>query len=45
MATVHPSAILRVPHDERDEAMRGFVADLKLVAREAAAGAATDDSA
>ncbi len=39
MATLHPSAILRMPTDERDEAMRGFVADLKIVAREAAVGA------
>jgi uracil-DNA glycosylase len=37
MATLHPSAILRAPDAEaRDEAMRGFVADLKVVAREAA---------
>jgi uracil-DNA glycosylase family protein len=36
MATLHPSAILRAPDaGARDEAMRGFVADLKAVAREA----------
>jgi uracil-DNA glycosylase len=33
MATLHPSAILRAPDDERDEAMRGFVADLKVASR------------
>jgi uracil-DNA glycosylase family protein len=37
LATLHPSAILRAPdQDARDEAMRGFVADLKAVAREVA---------
>jgi DNA polymerase len=35
MATVHPSAILRVPDDEsRHEEMRRFVEDLALVARQ-----------
>jgi uracil-DNA glycosylase family protein len=34
MATLHPSAILRVPDEDRDEAMRGFVADLKAAAKE-----------
>jgi Uracil DNA glycosylase superfamily len=30
LATLHPSAILRAPdQDARDEAMRGFIADLK----------------
>jgi uracil-DNA glycosylase len=34
LATLHPSAILRAPDLEaRNEAMRDFVADLKLVAR------------
>ncbi|HXM06704.1 MAG TPA: UdgX family uracil-DNA binding protein [Candidatus Acidoferrum sp.] len=37
MATLHPSAILRVPDEDRDEAMRGFVADLKAAAKELAA--------
>jgi uracil-DNA glycosylase family protein len=37
MATLHPSAILRVPSEERDEAMRGFVADLKAAAKQLAA--------
>jgi uracil-DNA glycosylase family protein len=37
MATLHPSAILRVPDDDRDEAMRGFIADLKAAAKETAA--------
>jgi uracil-DNA glycosylase family protein len=32
VATVHPSSILRVPHELRDEQMREFVADLQLVA-------------
>jgi DNA polymerase len=30
--TTHPSAILRAPDEERDQAMRLFVADLKKVA-------------
>jgi hypothetical protein len=37
MATLHPSAILRVPDEDRDEAMRGFIADLKAAAKETAA--------
>jgi DNA polymerase len=37
MATLHPSAILRVPDEDRDEAMRGFIADLKAAAKELAA--------
>jgi uracil-DNA glycosylase len=37
LATLHPSAILRAPdRDARDEAMRGFIADLKIVACEVA---------
>ena len=32
-ATVHPSAVLRAPGDERAEAERAFVNDLKKVAR------------
>lgn len=37
LATLHPSAILRAPdRDARDEAMRGFIADLKIVAWEVA---------
>lgn len=31
-ATVHPSAVLRAPDDEREGARREFVADLKAVA-------------
>jgi uracil-DNA glycosylase len=37
MATLHPSAILRVPDVDREEAMRGFIADLKAAAKELAA--------
>lgn len=34
IATIHPAAILRAPDDEsRRVAMRGFVADLKKIAR------------
>jgi DNA polymerase len=33
IATLHPSAILRVPDEDRDEAMRGFVSDLKAAAK------------
>ena len=32
VATVHPSSILRVPHEQRDEQMAAFVDDLRLVA-------------
>jgi DNA polymerase len=32
IATVHPSAVLRAPDDERERARREFVADLKAVA-------------
>jgi DNA polymerase len=32
VATVHPSSILRVPHELRDEQMGAFVADLQLAA-------------
>jgi uracil-DNA glycosylase family protein len=32
VATVHPSSILRVPHEQRREQMEAFVADLALVA-------------
>ena len=32
IATVHPSAVLRAPDDERERARREFVADLKRVA-------------
>jgi DNA polymerase len=32
VATVHPSSILRVPHELREESMEAFVADLRLVA-------------
>ncbi|HET9423875.1 MAG TPA: UdgX family uracil-DNA binding protein [Gemmatimonadaceae bacterium] len=31
IATVHPSAVLRAPREERDEAMETFVADLRKV--------------
>jgi uracil-DNA glycosylase len=37
MATLHPSAILRVPDEDRDEAMRGFIADLTAAGNELAA--------
>ena len=38
-ATVHPSSILRAPDkDARDAAYRGFVDDLKIVARQLSAG-------
>jgi DNA polymerase len=37
MATLHPSAILRVPTEDRDETMRGFIADLRAAAKELAA--------
>jgi DNA polymerase len=33
VATIHPSAILRMEDDEREEEMRAFVDDLKVVAR------------
>jgi DNA polymerase len=33
MVTVHPSYILRVPPEDRNEAYRAFVADLKVAAR------------
>jgi len=32
LVTVHPSFLLRVPDEDRDEAYAGFVADLKLIA-------------
>jgi DNA polymerase len=32
IATVHPSAVLRAPDGEREQARREFVADLKRVA-------------
>jgi len=32
LATIHPSAVLRAPEEERDEMRRGFVADLHRVA-------------
>jgi uracil-DNA glycosylase family protein len=32
IATVHPSAVLRAPRQDRDRAMRDFIADLKKVA-------------
>jgi uracil-DNA glycosylase family protein len=32
-ATVHPSSILRVDDDEREDAMKAFIADLKAVRR------------
>jgi uracil-DNA glycosylase family protein len=37
VATVHPSSILRVPHEQREEQMRAFVDDLGLVAELAGA--------
>jgi uracil-DNA glycosylase family protein len=33
MATLHPSAILRMDDEDREEAMAGFVADLSVAAR------------
>jgi len=33
IATIHPSAVLRAPDDERENEYRGFVADLAIVAR------------
>jgi hypothetical protein len=32
VATVHPSSILRVPHEQRHEQMQSFVEDLQLAA-------------
>jgi uracil-DNA glycosylase family protein len=37
VATVHPSSILRVPHEQRREQMEAFVADLALAAELAGA--------
>jgi len=31
VATVHPSAVLRAPRDQRDQAMKDFIADLKKI--------------
>jgi uracil-DNA glycosylase family protein len=36
IATVHPSSILRAPPEDRDQAMRDLVADLRAVAKAAA---------
>src|SRR5438093_1418484 len=33
IATVHPSSILRAPEETREDEMRSFVADLKVVAK------------
>ena len=33
IATIHPSAILRAPDEDREEEYRHFVADLAIVAR------------
>jgi DNA polymerase len=33
IATIHPSAVLRAPDDEREQEYRHFVADLTIVAR------------
>jgi len=33
VATVHPSSILRAPEESRDEEMRAFVRDLRIVAK------------
>jgi uracil-DNA glycosylase len=33
LVTIHPSAVLRVTDDERDEALQGLVSDLRVVAR------------
>lgn len=37
LATIHPSAVLRAPDDEREEARAGLVADLAVVAQDLAA--------
>ncbi len=42
LATIHPSAVLRAPDEERDEMRRGFVADLRRVAEAIAAAQAGD---
>jgi DNA polymerase len=39
-ATIHPSAVLRAPREERDEMFDGLVADLSVVARRLPTGAA-----
>jgi DNA polymerase len=31
VATVHPSAVLRAPKDQRDQALKDFIADLKKI--------------
>jgi DNA polymerase len=36
MATVHPSSVLRAPHEQREEARRAFFADIRAVARQIA---------
>jgi uracil-DNA glycosylase len=36
LVTVHPSAILRTPPEEREQALAGFVADLRIAADHAA---------
>jgi DNA polymerase len=41
LATIHPSAVLRAPDEERDEMRRGFVADLHRVAAVIAEAQAT----
>jgi uracil-DNA glycosylase family protein len=46
IATVHPSAVLRAPPDDRKQAERMFIADLRKVARELAkAGSAKQHTA
>jgi DNA polymerase len=40
IATVHPSSVLRAPADAREEARRGFFADLRTVGRWLVAGSA-----
>ena len=35
VATIHPSAVLRVPDERRDEMFDGLVADLELAGRSA----------
>jgi DNA polymerase len=40
VATIHPSAVLRGPSEDRDEALAGLVADLEVVARLAGRAAA-----
>lgn len=33
IATVHPSSVLRAPDDEREQARRGFFADIRAATK------------